>query len=441
MAARFLIVGNGAAGLAAAESIRRRDPQGEVIILTEEPHAFYSRPGLAYFLTGAIPEKQLFSRPESDYRQLGITRIVARVESLDPAGHALRLHDGRSLPYDRLLLATGARAVRPDLPGIDLQGVVTLDNLDDARRIVALARRARRAVVVGGGITALELAEGLNARGVETHYLLRRDRYWGNVLEPDESALVEAQLAEAGIRLHRQADVTRLLGRSDRLAAVELASGSKIECQIFAVAIGIRPRLRLALQAGLATDRGILVDEHMRTSAADIFAAGDVAEVLDPQTGARHLDSLWWAALEAGSLAGENMAGGSVRQHRPPPFNVTSLGGLTTTILGCVGQAGVEDDLVSIARGDSEIWRQAADGMAVECTQKHNRLRLMLAENTIAGAVVLGDQTLSRPLQALIRQRVDITPIRPRLLAEPAGAPAVLLDFWKEWSAARAAQP
>ncbi len=440
MAARYLIVGNGAAGLAAAEAIRRGDPSGEVTIVTEEPHAFYSRPGLAYYLTGVIPEKQLFSRPESEYRQLRIGRIVAHVDSVDRAGHAVLLHDGRRLPYDRLLLATGARAVRPDIPGINLQGVVTLDNLDDARRILALARRARRAVIVGGGITAVELAEGLAAQRVETHYLLRRDRYWGNVLDPEESALVEEQLAEQGIRLQRQAEVTRLHGRGTRIAAAELASGQMLECQIFAVAIGIRPRLRLARTAGLTTDRGIIVDDRLRTSDPDIFAAGDAAEVLDPESGARHLDSLWWAAIEAGSIAGQNMAGGSVRQHRPAPFNVTSLGGLTTTILGCVGEAAGEEDLLAIARGDSEVWRQASDGLAVECTEARNRLRLMLAEHTIAGAVVLGDQTLSRPLQALIRQRVDITPIRPHLLSEPTRASEVLLEFWKAWSAARAAQ-
>ncbi len=440
MAARYLIVGNGPAGLAAAEAIRRRDPTGEVTILTEEAHAFYSRPGLAYYLTGAVPEKQLFSRPESDYRQMRIGRVVAHVDYVERAAHSLRLQDGRRLMYDRLLLATGARALRPDIPGIELQGVVTLDNLDDARRILALARRARRAVVVGGGITALELAEGLAARGVETHYLMRRERYWGNVLEAEESALVEEQLIEEGIRLHRNAETKRLLGRGARVAAAELSSGRTLECQIYAVAIGIRPRLRLARAAGLTTDRGIVVDEGMRTSDPDIFAAGDAAEVLDPVTGARHLDSLWWAALEAGDIAGENMAGGSARQHRAAPFNVTSLGGMTTTILGCVGDGAGEDDLVCIARGDSEVWRQAADGLAVESSEAHNRLRLMVTQDLIAGAVVLGDQTLSRPLQTLIRQRVDIRSIRSRLLAEPARAGEILLGFWKEWSGARAAE-
>ncbi|MBM2843464.1 MAG: hypothetical protein HW404_1301 [Anaerolineales bacterium] len=229
----------------------------------------YSRPGLAYLLTGTIPEKQLFSRPDSDYARQRLQRKVGRVQAIDPRGHQITLADGRSLAYDRMLLAIGARAVRPEIPGIDLEGVVTLDNLEDARRIIRLARRAKRACVVGGGITAVELAEGLAAQRVETHYLMRKDRYWGGVLDPQESALVETRLADERIRVHRGVELAAVVERRGRVAAIDTRSGTRLPCDILAVAIGTQPRLDLARQAGLATGRGIWTDATFRTSDPD----------------------------------------------------------------------------------------------------------------------------------------------------------------------------
>src|SRR3989304_544301 len=147
MTRRYVIVGNGPAGLTAAETIRRHDAAGEITIVGDENVPFYSRPGLAYLLTGTIPEKQLFSRPDSDYARQSLQRKVGKVQAIDPRGHQITLADGRSLAYDRLLLAIGARALRPEIPGIDLEGVVTLDNLEDARRILRLGRPAQ----AGGG--------------------------------------------------------------------------------------------------------------------------------------------------------------------------------------------------------------------------------------------------------------------------------------------------
>jgi nitrite reductase (NADH) large subunit len=419
MAQRYVIVGNGPAGVAAAEAIRRHDEDGRIRIVGGEDVGFYSRPGLAYLLTGAIPERQLFSRPESFYEGARIERTVGTVQTVDPRAHRLELADGRAIRYDRLLLSVGARAVRPALPGIDLQGVVTMDNLEDTRRIRRLARRARRACVVGGGITAIELAEGLAAHGVETHYLMRGDRYWGSVLDPHESALVEERLADDGIRIHRGVELARVIGRNDKVVAVETNDGTKLACDILAVAIGTQPRLELAQAAGLQTGRGIWTDATFQTSDPDIFAAGDVAEVLDPATGKRGIDSLWSIAIEHGRVAGEQMYGVGLPYRRPAPFNVTKIGGVTTTLIGAVGTGGREGDLVTLARGDSHAWREQLDSFAVVSDRGANHLRLMLGADRIMGAVVMGDQALSRPLQHLIRERVDIRWVRDRLIQGP----------------------
>jgi NADPH-dependent 2,4-dienoyl-CoA reductase/sulfur reductase-like enzyme len=426
MTRRYLFVGNGPAGVTAAEAVRRHDPAAEITIVGDENVPFYSRPGLAYLLTGTIPEKQLFSRPDSEYARQRLRRVAGSVRTIDRRAHAVELADGKRIVYDRLLLAVGARALRPEIPGIGLDGVVTLDNLEDARRIIKLARRAKRACVVGGGITAIELAEGLAAQRVETHYLMRKDRYWGTVLDAQESALVEERLAHDRIRIHRGIELSCVLGNRGRVAAVETTSGDRLPCDILAVAIGIQPRFELAAQAGLATGRGIWTDETFQTSDPDIYAAGDVAEVLDPDTGKRVLDSLWSMAIEQGRAAGENLCGHGRPYHRQAPFNVTRIGGVTTTLIGAVGSGSRDDDLVMLSRGDSEAWRERLDSFAVASDAGANRLRVLLGDDRVVGAIVMGDQTLSRPLQHVIRERVDIRAVRQRWIQRPAEVHQIL---------------
>ena len=156
-ACRHVIIGHGPAGLSAAEAIRALDADASITIVSEEPYRFYSRPGLAFYLAKRVPQEQLFSRPDAYYRHWRIDTVHARAEGLDPTARLVHLAGGRLLPYDRLLLATGSAAALPNVPGIDLAGVVTLDSLSDTRTILDAVRQARSAVVVGGGVTALEL--------------------------------------------------------------------------------------------------------------------------------------------------------------------------------------------------------------------------------------------------------------------------------------------
>lgn len=441
MSAAYVIVGSGVAGFAAAETLRAQAPAARITLVSEDPAGFYSRPGLAYFLSGLIPEDQLFPRSAADLRALGMSWVQARAIALDPSAHRLTLADGRTLPYDRLLLATGARAVHPEFPGSTLSGVMTLDNLADARQLVRHARRGMRAVVVGGGITALELAEGLHARGCHVHYLLRGARYWSNVLDAEESQLVETRLRKDGITIHHETQVRQAIGARGQLSAVETEAGERIPCQLLAVAIGTRPQLDLVHTAGLASERGILTDPYLQTSAPDVFAAGDVAQVRDPRSGRATLDTLWSTARAHGIAAAATMAGTPTAYQRTVAMNVTLLAGIPTTIIGALGGGGGDADLVAIARGDSETWRSALPTWVVVEQHDVNRIRLMLDERTITGALVMGDQTLSRPLRRLIAARADITPIREALLADGAPIVALIRDYVAEWERSHAPNP
>ena len=214
MTRRYVIVGSGAAGIAAAETLRKADPAGRISLVTAERAGYYSRPGLAYLLAGEVDEDHLYPYNTETLHGLGNEWITGQAVRLDPATHYLHLQDGRTLLYDRLLLAPGASAVMPDLPGIHLEGVVKLDTLEDTRRILRLARRGKPAIVVGGGITALELVEGLVACGMRVHYLLRGERYWSNVLDPVESHMVQERLKEDGVILHTNVQVSEILGHA-----------------------------------------------------------------------------------------------------------------------------------------------------------------------------------------------------------------------------------
>jgi len=425
MTTRYLIIGSGVAGIAAAEAIRQHDPRGEITLLSDDRHGYYSRPGLAYLLTGELPEAQLFPLKPAAWRELGLQQAAGVAARLEPLAHRVVLADGASLAYDRLLLATGALATPSPVPGAGLPGVVKLDGLEDAQQLIQLARRARAAVVIGGGITALEIAEGLHAHCRQVHYLLRGERYWSSVLDAAESEIIMTRLAAAGIQLHTRTEAAEIIGQHGRVAGVLTTDGRRIACDLVAVAIGVAPRVELARAAGLRVERGILTDEFLQTSAADVFAAGDAAQVHDPASGKALMDTLWNVARSHGAAAGQNMAGGRVPYVKSMPLNVTRLAGITTTIIGAVGRW-PDADMVGLARGDSETWRQLGQALVAEDQHEVNRIRLLVGPRTLLGAIVMGDQTPSRPLQRLVGEQVDITAIREPLLAPHAPIAALI---------------
>lgn len=426
---KYVIIGTGVAGIAAIEAIRSVDSAGEITVIGDDPYGFYSRPGLAYYLTGELHDKALFPRTSNDFRKLNFRYIKGSAARILREHSSIEVEGRPPLFYDRLLLAVGARATPLEAPGAKLAGVFKLDHLNDAKSILGMARRRKTAVVTGGGITALEMVEGLVSHGMKVHYLLRGDRYWSNVLDEAESRIVEHRLKAEGVQLHFHTELSEILGKDGRVRGVRLQDQSILKCDLIAYAIGIRPRAALAKDAGLQVDRGILVNEYLQTNDPSIFAAGDVAQVYDPLSKRSILDSLWGPARQQGYAAGLNMAGRKTIYVKSPPFNVTRLAGITTTIIGAVG-SGRDEDLVGIARGDSETWRQLPDSMVAQTGFEVNRLRLQVGEKTLLGAIVMGDQKLSFPLEKIISGNMDISPIRERLLMPKAKVGDIVAEFW-----------
>lgn len=438
MPARHILIGSGPAAAAAAEAIRDADPRAEISVVTAERYGYYSRPGLAYYLAKEVPERALFPFAPTDFERLGLRMVHERAVRIDPAAHSVVLESGGQLPYDRLLLATGSWAIPVGVPGAELSGVTKLDDMHDARDLIERSRSAKAAVVVGGGITALEIVEGLCARRVKVHYFMRKDRYWGNVLSESESRIVEDGLLAQGVQIHHFTELSRIIGESGRVVGVEASDGTRVECDLVAAAIGVLPQKDLAEGAGLTCDRGVLVDPYLRSSEPDIFAAGDIAEIRDPLTGKGTVEVLWNTAVAKGRVAGHNMASASpVAYEAGTPLNVTRLAGFKITIIGAVG-GGQDSDVRGIVRGDSETWRHSGDSVMVESETGGAHVRLALGESTITGAVVMGDQALSFPLQELIAERADVSSMMTALKAPAAPLAELIVGFWQDRTVRRA---
>jgi NAD(P)H-nitrite reductase large subunit len=429
----YVIVGAGPAGFGAADTIRKLQPDAAITIVADDPHGYYSRPGLAYVLTRELPEARLFPISKKRWEQMRMQRVVARAARLDTAARQVVLADGRALAYDVLLIATGSASVTPSFPGSELDGVVTFDHLASLRRILHLARRAQAAVVVGGGILALELVEGLRAQNVGVHYFLRGERFWSAVLDAAESRLVEERLAHDGVQIHHHTEIARVLARKDwrgreHVAGVETKDERRLACQIVGAAIGVRPRLELAADTPIRTGRGILVNERMETSVPGVYAAGDVAQLADPLTGqGQPMEALWPVAIAQGRVAGSNMAGAPVVYRRAVPVNVVRLTGLPVTIIGAVGAGEGDDDLLTVSRGDSELWRGVPGLLMIYVQKDVNRQRLVFdRQNRLAGAVLIGDQSLSSIVLRLIEKQVDLGPYLAQIQAPQANLAEVL---------------
>ncbi len=426
---RYVILGTGVAGISAIETLRSLDRNAEIWVVSDDPHGFYSRPGLAYYLSEEIPQKRLILFTKQDWEALHIHFIKGRATHLYPQNHQIQIGASGRLTYDRLLLATGSVAVPITVPGADLKGVVKLDSYEDVRQIIALTRRTKSAVVVGGGIISLEIVEGLASRGLKVHYFMRGDRYWANVLDQAESRIIENRLAYDGIIVHYQTEIAEILQKGKKVGGVKTIKGETIRCGIVGVGVGVKPRMDLAKAAGLSTEKGILVNEFLQTSDPDIYAAGDAAQVFDPLTRKSIVDTLWMPAREQGRSAARNMAGQRHAYDRKVAVNVLRLAGLMLTIIGAVG-SGHDEDLVSVARGSSETWLQLPNTIAMESGADTNHVRLMIGEHTLLGALVIGEQKISLPLQEMIQKQVDITPVRALLLQPGAQVGHIVMDYW-----------
>jgi apoptosis-inducing factor 3 len=379
---KIVIVGGGAAGFAAAEMLRRQKYEGDLVMLSSDDAPPVDRPNLSKdYLAGSAPEEWLPLRDQSFYSDNSIDlRLKTTVAAIDARAREVTLASGDKLPYDRLLLATGAEPVSPSIPGSKPSDVLVLRSLKDCRAIIERAKTARRAVVLGASFVGLEVAASLRARDIEVHVVAPEERPMEKILGPDFSRLVQTLHEQHGVVFHLRDTASSMEGK-----LVTLKSGNVLEADLIVAGLGVRPRLSLAETAGLKIDHGIVVDAFLETSAPGIFAAGDIARWPDRHTGQAIRVEHWVVAERQGQAAAHNMLG------RREPFDAVPFfwSQHYDVPINYVGHAGKWDEL-------------AVEG---DIAGKDGLVRMRRAGRTLAVASVFRDLASLEAEVSLERER------------------------------------
>lgn len=400
---KYVILGNGPAGVIAAETIRKRAPHDEIVMIGAEDVPPYSRMAIPYLLMGNIEESGTYLRKEPGYYDaLKIQQVLGKVASIDIKKKQLLLvgKDSECIAYDRLLIATGSVPVQPPIPGIDLPGVHPCWTLEDARAITKLAKPGSRVLQMGAGFIGCIILEALASRKVDLTVVEMGDRMVPRMMTERAGGMIKQWVQAKGIEVFTDAKVQAITQSGSGLT-VKLSNGNTIEVDLVISATGVRPNIAYLQSSGLEMHTGILVNQQMQTSNSDIFAAGDVTESIDFSTGERIVNAIQPNAAEQARIAAINMTGGSAE----------SMGALQINVLDTLG-------LISSSFG---LWSGAPDGDHVEMidAERNKYLRLEFLDDVLVGATCVGMTEHIGVLRGLIQGKVSLGSWKEALLTDP----------------------
>ncbi|KAF0163492.1 MAG: FAD-dependent pyridine nucleotide-disulfide oxidoreductase [Rhodocyclaceae bacterium] len=399
---RHVIIGAGPAGITAAETLRKLDAEASITVLDGEGEVPYARMAIPYLLSDQIGEDGThLSRDADHYSALRIDIEKARAAAVDTATGAVRLTDGRVIPYDRLLIASGSVPSRESIEGIDLPGVHTCWTLADARAIVDEIHPGARIVQMGAGFVGCIIMHGLVSRGAQLTVLVRSGRVVSRMMPPKASEMIARWCEAKGVHIMGKTQAARI-DRDGEALKVTLTTGEVLPADIYLSVVGVKPGIDFLTGSGIAVETGIVVDEHLRTNVPGVYAVGDAAESRDRLYGKLQMNAIQPNAVEQARIAAMNMAGGDTE----------FLGSLAINVLDTMG-------LISCSFGQ---WQGEPGGESVEQVDEadYRYLSLQFGGECLVGATTVGFTDHVGALRGLIQGKVKLGAWRERLLADPS---------------------
>lgn len=440
-----VIIGNSAAGLAAAESIRELDGAGKVMVLTEEKYLNYSKPMITYFLTGIVGLNGIYFKDEKFYgdNKLDI-RLNTRIKSIDTDKMFLISDDGSKYKFRKLLIASGGKPIIPEIKAVitgtlkggknikdssfnfidganyrKVGGIFTLTTLEDAIRVKNYIEKnsIKNISILGGGLIGLKSAEAFLEMGIDVNIIELADRILAATFDRQASSIIEERIKSKGSNIYRNNTIEEIHIKNGRINGYKLKDGKKMECNLLVIAIGVNPDTSFIGSGKLNINRGIVVDDYMRTSAENIYAAGDVVEGLDILLGENRNIAIWPLAVRQGAVAGINMAGG----------NKKYSGGFFMNSVEILG-------IPSISMGLTNIGEEEEKGIEVLKDfnpDKNTYKKVVIRNNRIIGVILVGNIERAGIYAGLIKNEIDISSVKENISKEDFGIIHLPADYKK----------
>jgi nitrite reductase (NADH) large subunit len=387
----YLIIGNGVAGTTAAENIRKNDQEGQITIVTEEAVPFYYRIRLNELVSGEISEENLIAKKDQWYRDQGIDlKLETRVVGADSEKKTAITQDNQKLAYHRLLIATGSHSFIPPIRGSEKTGVFALRSVQDAKDIADWAKGIERVVLIGGGLLGLEAGNALRKLGKQVMVVEFFPRLLPRQLDVDGAKRLQGIMEGMGFSFRLGAKTQEIKGENG-VDGVVLEGGETLPAQMVIISAGVRPNLEMAEALKLDHDKGIKVDNHLRTNQPDIYAAGDVAEFQGIPYG------IWTAAMEQGQVAGINMAGGEASYPGTVMANTLKVVGID---LAAAGNIDAENALESKVVSEEKIYK-----------------KIVIDQNQIVGCIMLGDTKGFNKITKMMSEKQDVSQTKDQILS------------------------
>ena len=398
----YLIAGAGPAGVVAAETLRAQDAGAKITLLTAEAHAPYGRMAIPYYLNKQIDSAGTHLRKQDGYFDVqNITlKTGVGITAINAASKTATLSDGSQASYDKLLIATGSKPVRPPVSGMDLPGVHNCWTLDDAEAIIAKAQQGAKVVLIGAGFIGSIILDALVARGVHLTVVEAGDRLVPRMMDQTAGGLLQKWVENKGVSVNTNTKVTGVSQAGSGLQ-VSLDNGQNLDANLVIVAAGVAPNIEFLQGSGVTTDVGILVDQHMRTNDPHIFAAGDVAQGLDFSLGGQQVMAIQPVASDHGRVAALNMLGQAAKHPGSLSMNVLDTMGLLS---------------YSFGRWDGANGTEVAEEVDASAFRY---TKLVFEGNSLVGAISLGHQEHIGILRGLIQSRIPLKEWKERLMANP----------------------